>query len=181
MADDWQLALNHMAIIKGQLTIYGELPGTLAERTGEVAEKEVFLIDKDYTKICLENKNLTAEPFGAICNIQRKGRVMKQFFYTIDQARKAGQYPPKRRDGSINDDSPWHKYTHTMLLRKAMSLGVKFEFPEALVGVAIAEFEHDLAPDLREVSPAQNAVAEELNSVYLEKDTEPGTTTEGAQ
>lgn len=155
----FQLALNHMAFIKGKLSIYGEYPGALAERTKEVQEKHVYLIDKGYKKICVENANLDAEPYAGVCIIQRKGRERKEFTYTIEQAKTAGQYPAKRRDGSINLDSPWMKFTGTMLMRKAMALGLKFEFADALLGIPIAEYDYDQAPDLvKDVTPTASTV-----------------------
>lgn len=153
MGGKWQLALNHMAPIKGQLTIFGELPGSLAERTGEVQEKHVFALDKDGQKICMDNKNLTANAAAGICQIQRKGRALKEFSYTLEEAIAAGQYPAKRRDGSLNQDSPWMKFTKVMLMRKAMAMAIKFEFPDAILGVPIAEYEYDEAPDLKDVTP----------------------------
>lgn len=147
MGKQWQLALNNIAIIKGQMSIYGELPGALAERTGEVQEKELFVVDRNYVKICLENKNLDAEAWAGVCRIQRKGRAMKEFFYTKDEAIAAGQFPPKRRDGSINHDSPWAKFFKIMIMRKALAQGVNFEFSEAKVGVPIAEYDFDTMLD----------------------------------
>ncbi len=161
MGKQWQLAINNMYFIKGKLAIYGELPGTIAERTGEVVEKKVKIYTKDYTEICLENKNLDATVWAAVCIIQRKGREKKEFFYTLQDAETAGQYPAtkpeykdNKRTGKMieNDDSPWMKHTKVMLMRKAMNLAVKFEFPESLVGVPIAETDFDEAPDLRDVT-----------------------------
>jgi RecT family len=160
MGAQWQLALNNIAIIKGQMCIYGELPGTLAERTREVTEKEVYLIDSDYKRICIENMNLNSAPFAAVCKIQRKHRAKKEFTYSMEQAIAAGQYPPKKSGGDPNPDSPWNKHLKTMLMRKAMALAIKFEFPDALVGVPIAEYEHDAAPDLVDVTPPADRAAE---------------------
>lgn len=152
MGGKWQLALNNIANIKGQLSIYGELPGALAEQTKEVEEKEVYMIDADRKRICLLNDNLTAEPWAGVCLIQRKGRKLKEFFYTMEMAKTAGQYPAKRKDGSINLDSPWMKFTGVMLMRKAMALGIKFEFADAMVGVPVAEYDHDEMPEIRTVT-----------------------------
>lgn len=161
MGESWQLALNNIANIKGQLSIYGELPGTLAERTGEVAEKYIKIYDREYREICLENKNLDSPLWAAVCFIQRKGREPQEFPYTMDDAEKAGQYPARRRDGSLNEDSPWMKFTRVMLMRKAMAMGIKFLFPEAMCGVPIAEYDFDSAPDLdgmKNVTPSQDDV-----------------------
>lgn len=177
MGEQWQLALNHIAIIKGQMCIYGEFPGTLAERTGEVMEKEVYLLDSDYQRICVKNKNLNAPPFAAVCNIKRSNRVKKEFIYTLEDAEKAGQYPAMKYDKKTskrvtNDDSPWMKFTKIMLMRKAMALAIKFEFPDALVGVPIAEYDFDELPEARDVTPKQNdsTKADLLNSNFMEEE-----------
>lgn len=167
MGSRWQLAINHMAPIKGKLSIYGELPGAIAEATGEVETKKVFVIDEHLNRICIENKNLDAKPYAGICQIKRKGRELEEFTYTLKQAENAGQYPAKRRDGSINLDSPWMKFTGVMLMRKAMALALKMIFPDALLGVPIAEYDYDEAPDLVDVSSSGErtvtAIADEVN------------------
>jgi len=170
MGDQWMLAVNNMYYMKGKLCIFGELPGTIAERTGEVAQKRCYLVNKDYQEICVKNKNLLDEPFAGVCDIQRKGRTPNSFFYTVEEAKKAGQLPAKKRDGSPNPDSPWEKHMKVMLMRKAMGQGVKFEFPEALVGVPIAE-DYDEAPDLiKDVTPVDKAA--QLNRAFSPQNVE---------
>lgn len=171
MGKKWQLALNNIANIKGQLCVFGELPGAIAEQTGQVAEKQVFVVDKNYDRICLENKNLNAEVYAGICVIQRKGREKKEFFYTIDEAKNAGQYPPMKWDKVkqekiVNNDSPWMNHTKIMLMRKAMNMAVKFEFPDAMLATPIAEYDFDVAPDLEKDVTPENSLARELNQEY---------------
>lgn len=172
MGGRWQLALNNIAIIKGQMTIYGELPSALAEQTKEVQEKRVFCVDKDLNEICLKNKNIDADPFAGVCVIQRKGRMLKEFTYTIEEAEKAGQYPPMKWDRDLkkqvpNHDSPWEKFKKVMLMRKAMAMAVKFEFADAMVGVPVAEYDFDVAPDIKDVTPTIDR-AQSLNSRFTQ-------------
>lgn len=141
LGDKWQLALNNMYYHKGKLCIFGELPGGLAEHTRQVEEKEIYCIDKDYKRICLAEKNLNAEPFSGICIIQREGRVKKEFFFTLEDARSAGLYPAK-------PEAAWTKHTKTMLERRAMQKAIKFEFPDAVMGVPMMEHAYGIAPDL---------------------------------
>jgi hypothetical protein len=183
MGKRWQLALNNIANVKGQMMIFGELPGALAEMTGEVAEKHVYCIDESYKEICTSNQNLNAPPFAGVCQIQRKGRKLKEFTYTIEQAKQAGQYPAMKNEWVDNkktgrmipsDDSPWNKYTNIMLMRKAMNMGVKIEFPDSIGSAQIAEYDADVAPDLeaRDVTSNKKSLAEELNEEFGES-TEP--------
>jgi hypothetical protein len=172
MGGQWQLALNHMAFVKGKLTIYGELPGALAHRTGQVENWKLFAIDKDHKEICVENKNLDSNPYAGVLRVKRKGQEQCEYTYTINEAQVAGQYPATKWDKQTreqvpNPDSPWMKFTKIMLMRKAQSLGVKFQFPEALVGVPIAEYDFDEAPDLvpvKDVTPVNRAG--ELNNRF---------------
>lgn len=169
MGSRWQLAINHIAEVKGSLVIYGELPGTLAEETGEVAEKHVYAVDAEYNIICTENKNLDKPVFAGVCKIQRKGRVLKEYTYTVDEAKHAKQIPATKRDGSINHESPWMKWPKVMLMRKALAFAIKMEFPDALLGTAIAEYDHDTAPDLIDVSSRKGSsvdAAANLNSLF---------------
>lgn len=167
MKDRWQMALNNIAAIQGQMMIYGELPRSLAEQTKEVEEFRVYVIDKNYVEICTENKNLNEVPYAGVCEVKRKGRTKNQYTYTMDEARKAGQYPPMKYDyktqkSTPNPDSPWEKFTKIMLIRKAQALGVKFEFPDALAGAPIAEYESDVLPDyipVKDVGPTVDKAA----------------------
>jgi hypothetical protein len=179
MGGKWQLALNNIASIHGQMTVFGELPGALAEQTKEVEEKEVYCIDEKFERICVEKKNLDAPPYAGVCKIKRKGRGLKEFTYTIEEARKAGQYPSmkaewkdNKRTGKMieNPDSPWMKYTKVMLMRKAMNLAVKFEFADAMVGTPVAEYDYDEAPDLKDVTTSMgDETAARLNQAYSEE------------
>lgn len=170
MGDRWQLALNHIATVKGRLTIYGELPRAIAEQTGEVEEFRCFVIDDQYREIGLANKNLESFPYAAVCEVKRKGRSLKQYTYTLQEAKNAGQYPAMKFDKEsrqkvLSPDSPWNKFTKIMLMRKAQAMAVKFEFPDALLGCPISEYEDDIAPDLeKDVTPP--SLADTLNKRF---------------
>ena len=167
MGKRWQLALNNIAPIKEKLTIWGELPGALAQATGELITKRVYAIDQEYNEICTKNKNLDASPYAGVCLIKRRGdNAAEEFTYTMTEAGNAGQYPPKKRDGSIANDSPWMKYTKIMLMRKAMGMAIKFKFPDALVGCEIAEYNYDVAPDLEDIREVGKSTADQINEAY---------------
>lgn len=173
--DSFQLALNNLAIIKGKMSMYGELPKALAQRTGEVEAFKVYAVDEHMKPISLENNNLNAIPYAGVCDVKRKGQPANQFTYTIAEARTAGQYPPmkavwennKKVGEEINNDSPWIKFTRIMLMRKAQAMAVKFEFPDAIIGTPVAE-DYDEAPDLvpiRDVKPSMDK-ADLLNNSF---------------
>ncbi len=160
MGEQWQLALNNLYYIKGKLNIFGDLPRAIAERSGQIQEFKLFVIDKDYKEICTANKNLEQEPWAGVCIVQRKGRDKKEYSYSIEEAETAGQLP-------AGPQSPWSKYRKIMLIRKAQALGIKFEFSDSLLGVDIAEHIHEFAPDLVPIKNVyQPTAADDLNSTF---------------
>lgn len=162
----WQLALANIAEIHGTMSIWGELPCALAEMTKDVQERDTYVIDSQMRRICIENANLDMPAYAGVCDIQRNGRKMKQYTFTLEEARAAGLYPAKKRDGSPNPDSPWEKYTKIMLMRKARTLALKMEFPDALQAIPVAEYDFDELPDklpIRDVTPGRSEKAENLN------------------
>lgn len=146
------IAIQNIAIINGSACIWGQLPKALAETTGELQEFKLLRIDKDQKIISLENGNLDKPVWGAVLQIQRKGRSINEYAFTMDDAKKAGL---DKKPG------PWTQYTATMLCRRVVAQGIKFEFPDALMGVSVAEYDINDAPDLKDVTPAVTATVNE--------------------
>lgn len=148
-------AIQNLAVIHGSVSMWGQLPKALAEKTGELEDYSLLLINKEQKVISLANSNLTDEVWGAVCQIKRKGRSKNEYVFTMEDAKKA------KLD---NKDGPWRQYTKIMLSRRAIAQAIKFEFPDALMGVEVAEYDHNVAPDLKDVTPSQSrdAIAEEL-------------------
>jgi hypothetical protein len=141
------VAIQNLAIVNGSICMWGQLPKALAEATGELEEFKIVVIDETQTPICLENKNLNAEPWGAVCTIKRKNRDRNEYAFTISDMKKAGL---DKKQG------PWRDYTKIMLMRRAIGTAIKFEFPDAVMGVPIAEYDFHQAPDIKEVSPSKS-------------------------
>lgn len=159
--------LRNIAMINGNPTIWGELPLALARKTGELESIEEFLIDKQYNRISLANKNLDAPHWGAICQIKRKNNPMTEAFFTMDDAQRAGLLS--------RASSPWVTYPKIMLARRARSQALKTAFADALAGTAIAEYDHNYLPDgpeARDVTRqgvVESNTAHELNSLFDEE------------
>lgn len=151
------VAIQNIAIIHGSCKIWGQLPKALAEATGEVEKWTQFYVDKEQKKICFENQNLDKERWGHVIQVKRKGREPNEFHYTIDDAKKAGL---------LGKQGPWKDHTHIMLARRNTGACVNFEFPDAVMGVGIAEYQDHVAPDLLDVTPRttreSNNAAEQL-------------------
>lgn len=132
-------AIRQVANIHGTQSIFGDLPLALAQKTKELTHFREEWFDKDYQKICFENKNLGAEVVGAVCFIARGKMDPLSFSFTLQDAEKANLYP-------AGQHSPWTKYTRIMLRYKARSIALKSLFADAISGLAIAEYDLDRLP-----------------------------------
>lgn len=137
------IAIQNMAVIHGSVMIYGQLPKALAERTGELEDFKLIKFNKEQELICLANKNLDHEVWGVVVQIKRKGRSLNEYSFTLLDAEKAGL---RGKSG------PWRDYTSIMMSRRAAAQAIKFEFPDALMGIQIAEYDANEAPDIKDVS-----------------------------
>jgi hypothetical protein len=147
------IAIQNMAIIHGSLSIWGQLPKALAEATGEMRDFKLILFDDKQDVICLEKKNLHAQVWGAAVQIKRARRALNEYYFTEPEAKAAGLF---------GKSGPWKDYKKIMYARRAMGHAIKFEFPDALMGLSIAEYDFHEAPDLKDVGPTINP-ATELN------------------
>lgn len=162
----WQVAIRNIAVSPdGSYMVYGDLPKGLAERTREIEEFKIFVCDKEYKEIKFENKNLDAPPFAAVCVIKRKGRSANSYAFTVADAQNAGLWERKSKTGK---PSPWCLYPKVMLMRRAQAMAIRFEFPDALSGAAIAEYDYGSAPDLEEREVGQDTVdrADYINNKF---------------
>lgn len=154
--------LRNIAIINGNPALHGELPLGLAIKTGEVEEIEEFLIDRDYNRICFQNKNLHVEPWAGVSFIKRKKMPRVEAFFSMDEAKDAGL---------LDKNSPWRTYPKIMLMRRARSQALKTAFPDAIAGCAIAEYDYNYIPDqeARDVTYKGEIVeksADKLNAIF---------------
>lgn len=149
------VAIQNLAVIHGSVSMWGQLPKALAERTGQLEDYKLILFDKEQKQICLGEKNLGADVWGAVVQIRRSKRSVNEYSFTEPEAKKAGL---------LNKAGPWTDYRKIMYARRASGHAMKFEFPDALMGVPVAEYDFHQAPDLKDVTPSQtrDAISEEL-------------------
>jgi len=159
-----QPSLRNIAIIHGSPSLFGDLPLALAQRHMDYIWHEEFCIDEKYEKICIENKNLGAKIFSGVFRIQRDGMKDPQtFHFTWDDATRAGINSLKTSTGN---PTVWANYPQIMIVRKARAVGLRSVFADALCGAAIAEHDHNEAPDLMDVSATPENKADELNRKF---------------
>lgn len=153
-------SIRQTAVINGIWSIFGDLPLALTQSSPHFESINEFWFDKNYNKICFENKNLSSEVFGAVCFLNRKNHEKQSFAFTLEEAKTAGLYP------SSNPNKPWVKYTKLMLRYRARSIGLKSLFADKINGVAIAEYDfHENDPSkARDITP-EGELANELNKI----------------
>lgn len=158
-----QISIRNIAIIEGVPSLFGDLPLALAQRHPDFIMYDEYVIDSQYNKICLENKNLDADIFSAVVLIQRKGMEKPQSFtFTIAESKKAGINKEKTAKGY---DTVWAKYPKDMIIRKARIRALRAIFADAISGAGIAE-DFNYAPDLhpiKDVTPQKEF--EELKNI----------------
>jgi hypothetical protein len=148
------VAIRQVAVIDGTPSLFGDLPLSLVQRSGDLVKFKEYWFDKAYTIINFENKNLHEEVFGAVCFVQRKGGDIENFSFTLDDAKIAKLYPCE------NPKKPWAKYPKMMLRYRARSIALKSQFADTINGVGIMEYDfNELGEEMKDVSPT-NAASE---------------------
>ena len=126
--------LPKLAIIKGSYSLWGEGPKAVCQ--AEIEDFEEFWFDAAYNKVCFENKNLDAEVFGVLCRVKRKGiPTWVERTFTVGDAKVAGLW---------GKDGPWKAHPRRMLQMRTRGWVLKDAFPDKLMGIAIAEYDHDV-------------------------------------
>lgn len=129
--------LPKLAIIRGSYSLWGEGPKAVCQ--SEIEDFEEFWFDKEYKKICFENKNLDTAAFGALCKVKRKGiPTCVERTFTVGDATIAGLW---------GKDGPWKQHPRRMLQMRTRGWVLKDAFPDKLMGIAIAEYDHDTMVD----------------------------------
>lgn len=152
-------SIRQVANIHGVMSIFGDLPLALTQRTGKIKGFKEQWFDGNYNIISFENKNLNMEAYGAVCFAGRETDEVQSFAFTMDDARYAGLYPAK-------SDAAWTKHTKMMLRYRARSIMLKSLFADSINGLSIAEYDfHEIDPEkIKDVGP--NSLASEINERY---------------
>jgi hypothetical protein len=142
-------AMRQIAVVNGTPAAFGDLPLSLCYAKGSLESIKEFLFDKDGKEICAKNANLSNPAVGAYCVVKRRGDAEpRETFFTMDDARTAG----------LLNSPTWKSYPKLMLKYRARSQALKDKFPDALNGVAIAEYDFNTVPT-EDSAPMTVAVA----------------------
>lgn len=150
--------LRQMAIIKGIPAIFGDLPLALAQQSGLVESFVEYLVNTKNEIIT--DQNLDTEVYAAICKVKRKGdQEFYISYFTIEDAKKSGLF---------ESSDAWKKYPKDMLKYRARAKALKARFPDALNGIAIAEYDYNKAPQYEEkaIGDYDKEQVEKLNKQF---------------
>lgn len=150
------MALRQISVINGQPSLWGELPLALVRRSGKLKYIREWLVDKDYKEINFENRNLDAQVFAALCELERDGGERRIYSFT------------QKDKHSLGVAAIWNQFEKIMMKRKARSIGLKDQFGDVLEGMYIAEYDFHVSPeggdDLTVLTPQ-----EEKNKKFKDK------------
>ncbi len=139
----FQASVGNLCFINDRLTVWGDLPSAIARQSGQLEKLDTLCFDKDYKEINLANKNLHEDPFVYVTTIKRKDQPEKQYHFSKKDAERAG----------LMKKDIWIYYWPIMMRRKSIGMALKFEMADVLMGLGIAEYDFDTAPDLKDVTP----------------------------
>jgi len=131
--------LRNIAVINGTPSIFGELPLAMVQRSGLMEWYDEQILDKDLKVIAMANSNLNVDPYAGWGKYKRKGGSTVERFFTIEDAKRAGL---------LSKGGPWLQYPRRMLQMRARSQALKDLFPDVLLGIAISEYDMNLAPEI---------------------------------
>lgn len=161
-------SIGKICVINGVVSMFGDLPLALAERSGKLEDFEEWWIDENGDK--LNPKDPKKKLYGAACIAKRKGRkTAVDRFFTIEDATTAKLWGKQ----SGGKDSPWTLYPKRMLQMRTRSWALKDCVPDALYGISIAEYDHNVLVDERgNVVGAEREVqtfSSDVNKAFLTK------------
>ena len=134
-------AMRQIAVINGSPSLYGDLPLALVKKSPAFDWIREYFVDAKCEEICVQNKNLSAAVYGAVCVTKRKGEPHShETFFTLDDKKLAGL-----------SGNTWSKFTKDMLLYRARTRNLKSSFPECLNGANIAEYDNAVLPEVEGV------------------------------
>lgn len=119
-------ALQHIAVINGRPSVWGDLALALVMASGSLEKIEERFDDK-----------------GAACTVKRRNCEPVTREFTVEDAKRAGL---------LGKPGPWQQYPRRMLQMRARSWALRDVFPDVLRGVYIREEVIDIVPEAIEIA-----------------------------
>jgi hypothetical protein len=147
-------------VIQGTPSLYGDLPIGIVRGSGKLKSIKEEIFDKNGVEISRANKNLSAEPFGAECTVERVNGEVVTKTYTMDDAARAGL---DKKPG------PWQQHRKRMLQLRARAWALKDLFSDVLSGASLAEYDLDELPETGVISQPVADKAAQLKAALSER------------
>jgi hypothetical protein len=112
-------AMQSIAVINGRPSIWGDTPLALVRASGLLDAIQEDIRDD-----------------GATCTVKRRGAVPISRTFTVDDAKLAGLWGKRGREGG---PTPWVTYPKRMLQLRARAFALRDEFTDVLRGMPIGE------------------------------------------
>lgn len=130
------VALTSVCVINGFPSLYGDGPLAMIERSGLLESIDERIDGAD--EIAGPGVPLKDWPddIQAVCTVKRKDRAPRTFTYSVADAKQAGLWEKKGRNGGV---TPWITSPLRMLKFRARGFALRDTFPDALKGFRQAE------------------------------------------
>lgn len=138
--------IQHVAVINGRASIWGDLVLSIIRGSGQL---DVFKEEESGTPM--------QDDWTFTCTVKRKGYDEAQGRFSFAEAKAAGLYPPKKKDGTISKDSPWNRFTRRMMQWAARRWLLRDQFADILKGIVLAEDAIDSVTMTRDETGAYSA------------------------
>lgn len=144
-----------LMVVNGSISGWGEFPLSQCFASGHLESYEEYFLDAEGKK-----EEDASKIFEAVCTVKRKGFAALTRRFSRKDATAA----------QLIDKDLYKKYFKRMMQMKARGWALKDAFPDVLLGLAIAEYDHDvLGPE--QISQAtkhgtpSRAKADEINEI----------------
>jgi hypothetical protein len=159
-------SLRYTAYINDILCMWGDLPLSIVERSGNLEWIKEYRVVKgpDGKPVQQSHEDATMfEPVaGSVCIVKHKEKPEpRAAFYTVEKATAAGLLPGHPK-------SAWGKHPDRMLQLRARAMALRDSFSGELLGAAIKEYDVDGIDDRKALE--QPAVAKEINALFETED-----------
>ena len=146
-------AMGNMYVVKGCISLWGDLPLAIAKQSGRLESFEEYFIDSKHKKICIENKNVGEEIYAGIIKIKEKGKKENSFFLTAEEVQESGAL----------GKNLWKQYYRVMFKRRLRRIALFDTFPEMFAGLRVEGYDDHL-PSHKEKPVEIKNIKEDLES-----------------
>lgn len=166
--------LQHVAVINGKASIWGDLVMSIVRGSGLLEEYEETETGAPYQ-----------DDWTFTCKIKRRGLSPATGRFTWADAKRAGLHDPQRKGGGADQYSPWRRFPKRMMQWAARRWVIRDNFADLLKGIVLAEdaldaVALDKGPDGSysvPEKPAQKPQERRAKPVYQVKDLDEAATT----